>query len=292
MEHLFVVVLGPCNLKCVYCWYVTDAAPIMPMKLRPVAFSSWVSQWREVSPIQSITFTGGEPYLRKDFEGFLDVAAEQRLETAVITNGTLLNEARVQKLRENNVAVHLSLDSVHEAHHEAVRGRHKETMRAAALLEEFDVPRRFITTVLTRGNIDEIPALRQFALDHGFRIKFQPADLPADQPLSLWNCSEQERTALGRALWSWASDSGRLAYAGLIMLSISRGVPPVPDCSFTRTSLVIDSDGSIYPCFQNQAESLGSIFTTSPGEVAQRRELLFQRIPPGSCFKAGCFGVF
>lgn len=70
-----------------------------------------------------VSFTGGEPTLRKDLEDVIACFAPERTFIGVNTNGALLDGARVRSLRDAGVdLLKLSLDSEDAAEHDANRG--------------------------------------------------------------------------------------------------------------------------------------------------------------------------
>ncbi len=289
MIDVYVLVCTTCNIKCKYCWYVQGVNSRLPQRLKPDNLAQWLES--AALSVRTLTYTGGEPYMRKDFDAFLDLAAQHHFKTTVITNGTLLNESRVSKLRDYQVSVHLSLDGLGK-YHEEMRGKLAETMRAAHLLTAYDIPNRLITVVLTRGNLQEIEPLRHFSRDHGFEVKFQPADLPAEDPLSLANCSDTELETMMRSLIPWAEESHCTDYLGLIVKWLRDDILFVPTCPFAHSSLVIDAVGEIYPCFQTQGNSLGNIAETTLDQAANKRVDFLHHLQPARCFQTGCLGVF
>ncbi len=115
-----LVLTHDCNLGCGYCYagakFNKRMSPEVAEKSLDLAFSD------DAEEVQ-ISFFGGEPLLCWD--ALVANAEEARrraaragksLKMSVTTNGTLLTDARAQKLEELGVYVGLSIDGIREAH--------------------------------------------------------------------------------------------------------------------------------------------------------------------------------
>lgn len=144
-------------------------------------------------------------------------------------------------------------------------------MRAVRLLADTDVPGRYLTTVVSRGNLDQMEPLLEFAEQYRFTINFLVAALPEDHPLSLRRCTEEELRVFYRALNRWSEKNGRKYIIGQYAAVIRYGQPvPLNTCPFALNTLVIDSDGSLFPCYQHKGEPLGA--SSHPRRSRCRRE--------------------
>ncbi len=76
--------------------------------------------------VPNITFTGGEPLLRKDLEEVISSVPKEQAITLVFTNALELTPPRVKSLKEAGLfGVHISLDSVNPSEHDRLRGFEK-----------------------------------------------------------------------------------------------------------------------------------------------------------------------
>jgi len=126
-----------------------------------------------------ISISGGEPLLRKDLEEIIRYAEENKISTHLCTNGTLIDKARAQKLKEAGLkTISISLDSAVEEVHDAIRGRgqFQKTIEGIRCLREVAPEIRFsINTVITKKNYKGISSLVHFARELGAnQIKFAP----------------------------------------------------------------------------------------------------------------------
>jgi MoaA/NifB/PqqE/SkfB family radical SAM enzyme len=89
---------------------------------------------------RKIHLTGGEFFLRKDYLQILDHASHLNLNITITTNGTLLDSAKLNSLKNFSIsALQLSLDSFQDAAHDklrGVKGSFDRTVRSLILMEE------------------------------------------------------------------------------------------------------------------------------------------------------------
>ncbi len=128
-----------------------------------------------------VNFTGGEPTLRMDLEKIVAYASKLGMWTSVVTNGSLLTQDRVRRLREmglDNLLV--SLDSTTPVVHDSQRGLSGSYAKVVQCMDwirdDFLLGHRTggIMCVLSRQNIRDLSELIRFAREHGVYILFQP----------------------------------------------------------------------------------------------------------------------
>ncbi len=151
-----------CNARCDFCDY-WKTSPEMKAK----ELSSFVDAAKAFDPML-ITWTGGEPLLRKDLEDL--VAAVDRAVrtkyTTLLSHGAMLTLERARSLWDAGIAqFNISLDYP-DARHDAARGipgltekifAHAEAIRGAGMTVRFN-------TVIKDDNLDDIlPLVRQAA---------------------------------------------------------------------------------------------------------------------------------
>ena len=143
-----------CNAGCSFCdYWKTDPAE----KAREL--KSFADAARRFRPMM-ITFTGGEPLLRRDLEEIVaEVArAVPRTYLALITHGGMLTLERAQALWDAGlVQINLSLDYLDERHDDARRipGLAAKLLRLAPEMTARGMTVRF-NTVIKNDNLDDI----------------------------------------------------------------------------------------------------------------------------------------
>lgn len=108
LPHRYVFVLtNLCNLKCSFCFQARDK------RQDRMELEDWLALARQLPDYARVTLTGGEPFVFKGFEEIFDFVA-RRFDCNLITNGTLLNEARVDFLlqRPKFRVLSVSIDNI------------------------------------------------------------------------------------------------------------------------------------------------------------------------------------
>ena len=118
-----------CNLHCRHCYQEGKKVRELPESVINDAIAEiaqMLQAWQEAYDIQfspSFNVTGGEPFLRKDFDNILAKMAAAGFACYVLSNGTLITAERARKLAALGVAgVQVSLEGP-ERVHEPIRGR-------------------------------------------------------------------------------------------------------------------------------------------------------------------------
>lgn len=111
--------------------------------------------------VKNITFTGGEPFLRKDIFKIINYASEKGLNTTVVTNGTLLNKNLIKQILKSSLKnIYVSIDGT-KIIHDKIRGKEGMFEKAIGnmknLLEAKNRKLRVsIISVLMNQNLEDI----------------------------------------------------------------------------------------------------------------------------------------
>ena len=129
-----------CNERCIHC-YIPHENKIADIK--EVLFYDVLEQCKELG-VLSMTFSGGEPMIHKDFIRFLHKAKEYDFCLTILSNLTLLNDEIISELKLNKLSnIQVSLYSLDPAIHDAittVAGSFHKTMSSIEKLLENDIP--------------------------------------------------------------------------------------------------------------------------------------------------------
>lgn len=121
MDIVYLSITNRCNLKCKHC----VASAYGATGTDPMSTSEWkkvIDQIKTTNPGQ-ITFTGGEPLLRKDALELMRYAKEKTKSAIVLsTNGLLINDENVKELTRIVDTIAISLDGYDEKSCEKIRG--------------------------------------------------------------------------------------------------------------------------------------------------------------------------
>lgn len=150
-----------CNARCGFCDYWQT-----PREARQAELRSFADAARHFDPLM-ITFTGGEPTLRRDLEDL--VAEVDRAVTlkymTVITHGGMLSPERARSLWEAGLnQFNISLDYL-DVRHDRARGIPGLTAKILATvprMQELGIDSIRFNTVIKRDNLDQImPIVRR-----------------------------------------------------------------------------------------------------------------------------------
>lgn len=177
-----VALTARCNLRCAFCYYGlgggaqplasgggTDCPGVRPVpagvenKARKgeMTTSEVVRVLRviyEQARVPSVSFTGGEPSLRRDLPELVAAAIDIGLRANLITNGTLVTRGLAESLAAAGLSsAQVSLEGASPAVHDAitgVAGSHERSLAGVAHLREAGISVHTNTT-LNRLNLEE-----------------------------------------------------------------------------------------------------------------------------------------
>jgi cyclic pyranopterin phosphate synthase len=250
-----------CSLRCTYCM---PASGLTWLPNDRVLTDGEVCRLVNVAVtrlgVRDVRFTGGEPLLRPDLEGIVEVTAALGAAVSLTTNGVGLAQ-RAMGLRAAGLQrVNVSLDTLSAETFSEIARRNRLDDVLDGLAAAYDAGLRpvKVNTVLLRGMNDaEACDLLAFCLEHGYDLRFIE-QMPLD-PMHSWDrarmVTAEEILAQLRARWqltpdtaargaapaeTWLVDGGP-ARVGVIS-SISR--PFCADCDRTR----LTADGQVRSC--------------------------------------------
>ncbi|MDX2184355.1 MAG: radical SAM protein [Gemmatimonadaceae bacterium] len=150
-----------CNARCSFCdYWKTDASA------KATELTSFTDAAKRFNPML-VTWTGGEPTLRKDLEDLVagvDRAIDLKY-TTLITHGAMLTPERARSLWQAGIdQFNISLDYLDERHDQArgIPGLVRRILDTTATLRERGVNVRF-NTVIKNDNLDQLLPIVQEA---------------------------------------------------------------------------------------------------------------------------------
>lgn len=138
-----------CNKRCSHCYqedYKGKEFFIDNLKEIVYQYLELLDEYNKITNQNikgQINITGGEPFIRKDIWELFDLFKEYNkyFDFGVLTNGSLLNEEVVKKLKSYNPRiVQVSLDGSKETHNK-IRGEnsYNEVVKALKLLKKYNI---------------------------------------------------------------------------------------------------------------------------------------------------------
>lgn len=164
-------VTARCNARCGFCdYWKTDPAE------KQSELKSFAAAARYFDPM-IITFTGGEPTLRRDLEDLVaEVDRAIRLKYVIlITHGAMLSPDRALSLWDAGVnQFNISLDYLDERHDAArgIPGLTAKIMGAIPIMRARGVDAIRFNTVIKNDNLDQILPIARYAAEHGVGVNF------------------------------------------------------------------------------------------------------------------------
>jgi MoaA/NifB/PqqE/SkfB family radical SAM enzyme len=160
-----------CNARCDFCdYWKTDPSA------RETELKSFADAARRFNPLM-ITFTGGEPLLRRDLEDLVaSVASAVRLKyITVITHGGSLTVERARSLWDAGInQFNISLDYLDERHDAArgIPGLAARILDVVPRLREAGIDGIRFNTVIKNSNLDQLMPIVERAAALGAGVSF------------------------------------------------------------------------------------------------------------------------
>lgn len=128
-SDIYLLMTYRCNLKCRYCYNISDrcewidepdasAGPDMTL----AEYRRLVEEARDLG-VKRFLFTGGEPLLNPLTIEVAKYVTGQGMDTELLTNGILIDEANAGTIAESFALITISLDSLDKESHEQMRGK-------------------------------------------------------------------------------------------------------------------------------------------------------------------------
>ena len=264
---LIKAVGGACNLKCSYCFYREhDLGAMSAATLRHV-LDTYCSLPFDG---KSITFQGGEPLMPQG-AALLEIADEYPVAKGLQTNATLMTDAIAERLARGGWLVGASLDG--PRHLNRLRS---ESFDAAVsgirILEKHGVDYNLLT-VVSKANVKHPAEVYRYLRDN-FSTRFHQY-IECTGPRDIITGEEWGNFLTG-LFDEWVKADTRKVSIRLFDSIISQIVFGYPtQCSFASTCqqyLVVEHDGSMYPCDFNVREELrlGNILTETYAELTAK----------------------
>jgi len=155
--EVMIEVTSKCNFNCRFCFNkISFAQNDRDIKEFSTAYVKKIIDNIAQAGIKIIRFTGGEPLLRKDIFDLLKYAKNKELEVRLNTNGSLINQNTVEKIKGivDNVLIPIeSYNNKKESKITEYPNSLKKKIKAIELLKKAKIPVIRAGTVATKENI-------------------------------------------------------------------------------------------------------------------------------------------
>ena len=274
-----------CNAECKFCgvWKYSRDGMLPPER--------WMTIFDELAAegLRRVLFTGGEPMMVPYFHDVIEHVDALGIETAIITNGSLLKPARVARLAAMRHLrdITISLDSGDAHVHDEVRkfrGLFKLAVAGMARLREAAPQIRLtVNTVISAetaasiGDLLSLPVLPDQMRVFPVGLDMRWLDSLADKQEDGWaewaaeakeqKLSDDDRRRVTDAL----RELQRVAAEKGVALEFDRMTAADDfsgNCYVPLGHFVVQPDGDVYPCchVQSPKQRIGRLKTQSPRE--------------------------
>ncbi|RLG27845.1 hypothetical protein DRO30_03555 [Candidatus Bathyarchaeota archaeon] len=293
-----------CNLKCIHCYEPESGEEMSTDEVLDL-----IDQAADLR-VPHISFGGGEPLLRKDIFTLIKYAGDRGIAVELLSNGTLIDEAVVEKLVDCGLrAVSVSLDSPNAEVHNAIRRSDcfdavidaiKAMVRQGIRVE--------VNSAFTKLNLREFPGVAKLSKELGASV------VRAVRLVSLGRAEENDELVSPESEdYHWFSDmlydvskeysddhfivTGDDAFLPFLYIrNKKQRMPWLPGkfmgCIAGRVIVSIDPIGDVYPCgyLKYPRFRAGNIREETLKEIWTRedsfKELRNLTLPTGKC--SGC----
>lgn len=162
-----------CNLSCRHCGndcHTSSEQPDMPVEDFLHVIDD-ITPFIEPSRLM-VSFTGGEPLMRKDIERCGLELYTRGFPWGMITNGTLLNRSRLDSLLAAGLSsITVSLDGFEEPHNWLRKDPscYEKTLEAVCMLSEEENITWDITTCVNQQNFENLLLFKEFLIELGVK---------------------------------------------------------------------------------------------------------------------------
>ncbi len=177
MEYVRLAVTDRCNLRCQYCM-PAHGIDIVPRQ----ELLSYKEMYRLIRVltelgVNKVRLTGGEPFVRKDFVGFLEMLSYNDLLDAIniTTNGAMISKhiSKIEQLKKVK-NINLSIDSLHREKFAKITRRDvfPEVYETFENLEKSSLNLKLNVVVQSGFNTDEIVDFVRLTKDKNVAVRF------------------------------------------------------------------------------------------------------------------------
>jgi AdoMet-dependent heme synthase len=272
-----------CNERCIHCYLDHDDLGEMTFEEVTRVLSEMAA-----AGVFLLTFSGGEPLLRKDFFPLVRRARELTFNLKIKSNGILIKEKEAALLRELGVdSIQLSVYSHRPEVHDAITkvpGSLKRTVAAVRFLRSQGL-RVSIADVLMVSNRADHHGVRALAQELGVGFTLDPTITPhinGDRSLLALNVKQRELRQVMRDESLVGSAAADEALPATVKAEeLDAGVP----CSAGHSFCYISPYGDVFPCVQFplpsgslRQQSFADIWNFSP-QLEEVRAIRLKDLP-------------
>ena len=256
--HLQWHLTEKCNLRCKHC-YQEPIFLKQEIKTKEALkildnFITQINQWKLSKNAVKISFTGGEPLLKKDLFQLLQKCQENHslFQYGILTNGTLLTKSLISKIKDYDIDyMQISLEGMQEVN-DSIRGKgvFEKAVLGAKIAKNNGINVNFAMTV-TSLNINEVPKIIALSKEIGIPLgirrcvpcgsgkKIKDLSLSPQKLKLFWHYILKVKNNFWRPISLGCED-------GILAQDFSSYIPG--ECSAGYASFTVLPNADVYPC--------------------------------------------
>lgn len=163
-DGIYIEVNNDCNLNYIFCYNCSKNREYIDIQN-----IEKVIKWAKIENIKSIIISGGEPFLHPNFKDLLNIIKKNREITwHIVTNGTLLNDQLVEKIKKLDIIIHISVHSHNKNLDKKIRGvcLFENFLTFIKKLQGLQI-KYYFKTVINKINYHYIEDIYRFAIKYG-----------------------------------------------------------------------------------------------------------------------------
>jgi uncharacterized protein len=263
-------ITNQCNLRCKYC-FVSKTSHKMSLEtgmksINAIFVSAVKHKFKEVF----IRFSGGESLLEYKkillliaYSNKLAKSYNLKVHYVVLTNGTLLTEEKVKKLKIEQVHVFLSMDGIGKVHdltrhYLSGQGSYSEAKRGLDLLIKHKISFN-ISIVVTKYNILQLPKFVSWLIKNNIPITFSFFRENCNTPYHKDLNDSDIIIGMKKIYKEIDKNLPKFSLINSILDSIKFGRSRLQGCGIGTSYIAIRQDGSVSDCQMTMQKSVGNI---------------------------------
>lgn len=248
-----------CNLRCVHC--LVEAGTHSSEELSTSEASVFLRQLSDIG-VKSITLTGGEATVRKDFTVLVRLIHDLGIELTLLSNGTMITKSLAKLLADANAKVQVTILGSRAEIHDTITGvpgSYDSAMRGIALLKQASVDLFDVSFVVLKTNINDLRNTREALAEFGLGVKIGLL-LPVGRANANWGNIGIPAEVVKRLSFEETLHTETILQ-GFI------GSPRFGTISCPTDSMTVDSNGKVIPCSGIRGIVLADIRRESPTDI-------------------------
>jgi MoaA/NifB/PqqE/SkfB family radical SAM enzyme len=274
-----IMINKTCNLNCKMC-EINSRLKHLKYGMAPEHIFNLLSQFKEYNPDGVVKFDTGEIFAdRKTISPLLEYCTKIGLKLGIVTNGTLMNEADIELVKENLSFLVIALESSREDVHDFMRGRgtYKKVVKLLSILNSKGI-KYSVNTVVNKLNIDHLLDLYLFLttnecfLRHDLNLLTKSFYIRKAEEDRFYNeygfSSARELRAAEKKLLRYmkAVNGRKTSYLPAVHKCVFKSLRlgdaeylDKPACNIFHRKLIVDYDGAVRLCYERIHPPVGNI---------------------------------